>query len=97
MTSRNTYPTEFKLEAIALVNDQGYTYADAGRALSVNPNLISRWCKEHDTGKSVFQGHGRLTPDQQRIRDLEKQVRRLEMEKSILKKATVNSIDHCNT
>ena len=59
MTSRNTYPTEFKLEAIALIKDQGYTSADAGRALSVNPNLISRWCKEHDTGKSVFQGHVR--------------------------------------
>jgi len=88
MTQRNQYTREFKLEAIALVKDQGYTFADAGRALSVNPNLISRWYKEHETGESVFQGHGRLTPEQQRIRDLEKQVRALQMEKAILKKAT---------
>ena len=56
--TRNKYTREFKLEAIALVKDQGYTFADAGRALSVNPNLISRWSKEHETGESVFQGHG---------------------------------------
>jgi transposase len=88
MTQRNNYTKEFKLEAIALVNDQNYSCAEAGRALGINGTNIARWCREHESGKSGFQGHGRLTPDQQRIRDLEKQVRRLEMEKSILKKAT---------
>jgi transposase len=88
MTQRNNYTKEFKLEAIALVKDQGYSCAEAGRALGINGTNITRWCREHESGKSEFQGHGRLTPDQQRIRDLEKQVRRLEMEKSILKKAT---------
>lgn len=88
MARRNNYTQEFKLEAIALVKDQGYSCADAARALDINANNIARWCREHESGESTFQGHGRLTPDQQRIRDLEKQVRRLEMEKSILKKAT---------
>jgi transposase-like protein len=36
----------------------------------------------------AFPGNGQLTPDQQRIKDLEKEVRRLRMEKDILKKAT---------
>ncbi|NAL34188.1 hypothetical protein GUB09_25345, partial [Escherichia coli] len=35
--------------------------------------------------------------EQQRIRELEKQVRRLEEQNTILKKATVDSICQCNT
>ncbi|WP_205730389.1 hypothetical protein, partial [Escherichia coli] len=36
-------------------------------------------------------------PDQQRIRELEKQVRRLEEQNTILKKATVDSIGQRNS
>lgn len=36
-------------------------------------------------------------PDQLKIRKLEKKIRDLEMEKDILKKATVDSSDHRNT
>ncbi|MCM4196183.1 hypothetical protein MMS20_30100, partial [Escherichia coli] len=38
-----------------------------------------------------------ITPDQQRIRELEKQVRRLEEHNTILKKATVDSIGQRNS
>ncbi|MFO9796548.1 transposase, partial [Escherichia sp. WS3202] len=38
-----------------------------------------------------------ITPDQQRIRELEKQVRRLEEQNTILKKATVDSIGQRNS
>ena len=41
-----------------------------------------------ETGKGeAFPGKGKLPPTQQRIRDLESQVKRLQMEKDILKKA----------
>ncbi|WP_432208122.1 transposase, partial [Escherichia coli] len=38
-----------------------------------------------------------ITPEQQRIRELEKQVRRLEEQNTILKKATVDSIGQRNS
>ncbi len=38
-----------------------------------------------------------LTEDKKRIQELEAHIRRLEKEKQILKKATVDSIDQCNT
>lgn len=88
MSKRKFYSLEFKQEAVSLVVDQGYSSAEAGRSLGVRGNLIGRWKREIESGESVFQGHGRLTPDQQRIRDLEVEVRRLRMEKDILKKAT---------
>lgn len=88
MLKRKFYSQEFKQEAVSLVVDQGYSCAEAGRSLGVRGSLIGRWKRDLESGDSVFQGHGKLTPDQQRIRDLETENRRLKMEKDILKKAT---------
>jgi transposase len=87
--ARKKYSQEFKREAVGLVVDQGYSKAEAGRSLDVNPNLIRRWQREFEAeGCDAFPGQGKLTPDQKRIRDLEAENRRLRMEKDILKKAT---------
>ena len=90
MTNRKKYSKEFKLDAISLVLDQGYTRAAAARNLGINGNMLTRWIKEQkaDDGQA-FRGNGKLTQEQEEIRKLKAQVRRLEMEKEILKKATV--------
>ena len=90
MTTRKKYPKEFKLDAISLVLDQGYTRTEAARSLGINANMLGRWVKEQqsDDGQA-FRGNGKLTPEQDEIRRLKTQVKRLEMEKEILKKATV--------
>jgi transposase len=95
---RKKYFNEFKHEAIGLVLDQGYSKAEAGRSLGINPDLKRCWQRELDGGGSdAFPGQGKLPPDQQRIRDLENENRRLRMEKEILKKASENSTRHRNT
>ena len=90
MTKRKKYSKEFKLDAIALVLEQNYSQAEASRNLGVNPNMLGRWLKEaeNDDGQA-FRGNGKLTPEQEEIRNLKTQVKRLEMEREILKKATV--------
>lgn len=90
MTTRKKYSKEFKLDAISLVEEQGYSQAEAARSLDINPNMLGRWIKEHkgDDGQA-FRGNGKLTPEQLEIRQLKARVRRLEQEKDILKKATV--------
>ena len=86
---RRSYSKEFKREAVSLVVDQGYSKAEAGRSLDVRPELIRRWVGEfEDQGGGAFPGKGKLTRDQQRIRELETENRRLKMEKEILKKAS---------
>ena len=37
------YSTEFKEEAVSLVNDQGYSVPEAAIALGINPNMLYRW------------------------------------------------------
>jgi transposase len=90
MTTRQKHSKEFKLDAISLVLEQGYTRAEAARSLEINPNLIGRWIREHqnDDGQA-FRGNGKLTPEQLEIRQLKEENKRLKMEKEILKKATV--------
>lgn len=86
MTTRKKYTKEFKLDAISLVLEQNYTRAEAAKNLGLNANVLGRWIKEHqnDDGQA-FRGNGNLTPEQEEIRKLKAQVKRLEMEKDILK------------
>ena len=90
MTVRKQYSKEFKLDAISLVLEQGYSRSEAARSLDITPDLVGRWVREHqaDDGQA-FRGNGKLTAEQEEIRKLKSQVKRLEMEKDILKKATV--------
>ena len=90
MTKRKQYTKEFKLDAVSLVTEQGYSRAEASRQLGINTNMLARWIKElTETDDQAFRGNGKLTTDQEEIKKLRAQVKRLEMEKEILKKATV--------
>ena len=90
MSTRKKYTKEFKLDAIGLVVDQEYSRAEASRSLGINANMLSRWIIEYEKeGRKTFRGNGVLTEEQQENRELRKRVKQLEMEKEILKKATV--------
>ncbi len=90
MATRKKYSKEFKLDAVSLVTDQGYTRTEAGRSLEINANMLGRWVKElqADDGQA-FRGNGKLRPELEEIKKLRFQVRRLQMERDVLKKATV--------
>lgn len=88
MATRKKYSKEFKLDAISLVTDQGYSRAEAARSLSINPTILNRWIKENESDDGqAFRGNGKLTAEQLEIRRLREENKRLKMEKDILKKA----------
>ncbi len=90
MITRKKYTKEFKLDAISLVLEQEYSRAEAARSLGISANMLGRWIKECQVDDNqAFRGNGKLTSEQGEIRALKAQVKRLEMEKEILKKATV--------
>ena len=90
MKTRKKYSKEFKLDAISLVIEQNYSVAEAAKSLGINPGNLGRWIKEQGSeGEQAFRGNGNLTPEQQEIRQLREENKRLKMEKEILKKATV--------
>ena len=70
--------------------EQGYTRLEAARSLDINANMLTRWIKEYEVDDSqAFRGNDKLTPEQEAIRRLKSQVKQLELEKRILKEATI--------
>jgi len=87
--SNKKYSKEFKLDAISLVTEQNYSQAEAARSLGINAKLISRWIQEYNKEEGqAFRGQGKLSDEQLEIKQLREAVKRLTMEKEILKKAT---------
>ena len=71
MATRKKYSKEFKLDAVSLVTDQGYTRTEAARSLDINANMLGRWVKEHRADDAqTFRGNGKLPPEQEEIRKL---------------------------
>lgn len=86
---RRSFSPEFRLEAAELVVDKGYSVREAAAAMGVGHSSLDRWVAQlrKERGGETPKGAA-LTPEQQRIKALEKQVRRLEEHNTILKKAT---------
>ena len=97
---RRTFSAEFKREAADLVLKQDYSYIEASRSLGVGESALRRWVTQvQQERQGVTPQSKALTPEQQKIQELEARVARLEREKSILKKATalLMSEDHERT
>jgi transposase-like protein len=88
---RRKFDRDFKRNAVLLTSEPGRTVSSVAENLGINKDLLYRWRREYHkgNGKYSFPGNGReaLTPDQERIRELEKKLKDTEMERDILKKA----------
>ena len=87
--TRPTFSTEFRLEAAQLVVNQGRSIRDAAEAMGVGKSTMDKWVRQLRAERNGISPQATpMTPDQLRIRELEKRLRRVEEEKEILKKAT---------
>jgi len=87
--TRPSFSPEFRLESAQLVVDQNYSIKDAADAMGVGKSTMDKWVRQlraERDGESPSATP--MTPEQQKIRELEKKIRRIEEEKEILKKAT---------
>ena len=86
---RRSYTREFKVEAVKLVTEKGYSVAEAARSLGIGENLLRNWKQALERqGEQAFPGSGRLTAIEEELRQLRAENKRLQMERDILKKAT---------
>lgn len=86
--ARRQYTSEFKTEAVHLLETSGKSAKQLERELGIGSGNLSRWKQELATdGEDAFPGHGRLTPEQERLRQLERENEILRQERDILKKA----------
>jgi transposase-like protein len=85
---RRKFTAEFKADAVRLCTAGGETIAEVSKQFDLTPTSLRDWVKqsEVDAGKSL---EGSLTTaERTELSELRKRVKRLEMERDILKKAT---------
>lgn len=93
--TRKTYTAEFKLQAVRMVTDQHLSVAEVARRLGVTEGRLHDWLKAFRTqGADAFPGHGRPSPQDEELHRLRSEVKRLQAERDILKKAAAYFASH---
>ncbi len=88
MKKRRTYPTEFKEEAIDLVERDGLSCVQVEKDLGIGKGVVSRWIQERKKLKDdAFCGSGNIRPSEKEYKNLKKELERVKRERDILKKA----------
>ncbi|REL31747.1 IS3 family transposase [Thalassotalea euphylliae] len=86
-TGKRNFTPEFRLEAAQLVVDQGYSVREAAEAMSVGKSTMDKWVRQlRNERKGITSKASPMTPEQCKIKELEKKIKRIELEKEILKK-----------
>jgi transposase len=86
--SRRVYTPEFKVEAVKLVTEKGYSVAEAARSLGIHQTLLRAWKQAlQDKGDQAFPGQGKLPPLEEELRRLRAENKSLLAERDIEKKA----------
>ena len=87
--TRRTFTPEFKAEAVRLVTEQGKSIAEVARDLYLSESLLRSWKTALAAGGAqAFPGHGNPPALEEELRRLRAEVKRLAMERDVLKKAT---------
>lgn len=86
---RRSFDTEFKLQVVKMVKEQDLSVSQVCRDLNLGETAVRRWLAQFEAEQLGQSGIGKpLTAEQQRIRALEAEVRRLREDNNILKKAS---------
>jgi len=85
---RRKFTLEFKQEAVRLWHESDRAIREVAKELGVAPGTLSRWAKELGDRPALEVVDVEESPEDE-LKRLRKRVRELEMEKEILKKATV--------
>jgi transposase len=83
--TRRVFNGEFKDEACRMVTDQGQSIRETAKNLGLSEDVLRRWIKVKRTHN--LPGETSRGSEVKRIRELEHEVKRLRLEREILKKA----------
>ena len=79
---------EFKIEAVKQVTDRGHSVADVAERLGVTSHSIYNWMRKYGPNAAE---HKAKSDDNERVRALEKELKRVTEERDILKKRRYTS------
>ena len=85
-----TFTTQQKLDYAKLMINENYSTQQIMDISGASKSAVSRWKQQYiqEIDGITPEGKSALTPDQKRIQELEKQLKRAQRDNEILKKAT---------
>ncbi len=85
---RKTFDPSLKLEVVRMIEEQGLRVQHVSQTMDIGPTAIRRWLEQYGAEQKRHTSIGKqLTPEQQRIRQLEQENRHLKGDVEILIKA----------
>jgi transposase len=85
------FTIDFKIEAVKLITAQNLSYTEAGRRLDIPPESIRLWHQQFLGGTlSGDPGNDELSPEQQHIEQLERELAMAKSERDTLKNAVAH-------
>lgn len=82
--SGKRYTEEFKKETVKQIKEQGYTVNSVSHRLGVSTNSLYTWLKKYGSRSGEFYKKAR---EQEEIKRLKSELKRVTQERDILKKA----------
>jgi transposase len=89
---RRVFSEQFKADAAALVTKGGKSVSEVAKQLDLAENSVRRWVE----GRTLGSPAGLSLDERAELMELRKRVKRVEMERDILKKATLDSTGQRN-
>ena len=88
MIKRQKFTSEFKLDALRLMESSGRPAADLARELGVRRNQLYKWKEQLDKrGTQAFRGPGKSPEISDEVGRLKRELEKVKEERDILKKA----------
>lgn len=85
---RRSFTEEFKRDAVNLVVNEGYSFAKAAKSVNVSVNSLRLWHQKYAPPPEPCGPDASVEDLKAENRRLRRELRRAEMEREILKKAT---------
>jgi len=87
--ARRSFDGSFKLQVVRMIRDQRLSVSQVCKDLDLVDSTVRRWIEQYDAEVAGGPGKGRpLTPEQQRIRQLEAELRETRLDIAVLKKGS---------
>ncbi len=91
--STSPYTEEFKAEAIKLVMEEGHSVLEVSKAIGISDVTLYAWLKKAGWKSGESKDKKKLSETEEENKKLKAEIRKLKMERDILKKAAYFASD----
>jgi len=87
--ARRKFSREFKLEAVRLAQQSDVSVAEVARDLGLHDHVLRRWIRKYEEDPAnAFPRGGQMKPQDAEVAALKREIKKLKVQRNILKKAT---------